>query len=66
MSGPKGIGIGAGEGTLGGLEFGRDRLMRERIGTTLTMITTSRAGRSMRVTGTMKITATITIGDVGS
>ena len=46
----------------GSREFGGDRLTREHIGTTRTMITTSRAGPSMRVTGTMKITATTTIG----
>jgi hypothetical protein len=50
----------------GSLEFGGDRLTREHIGATRTMITTSRAGHFMRATGTMKTTATITIGDIGS
>jgi hypothetical protein len=33
-------------------------------GPTLTMTTTTRVGRSMRVIGTMRTTATTTIGDI--
>jgi hypothetical protein len=53
-------GIGM-EGMCGSPECGGDRHMRERIGTTLTTITMTRAGECMRVTGTMTIMVTITM-----
>jgi len=66
MRGSMVTGTGMAEGMCGGAEYGRGPRMRERTGTILTMITTERAGRSMKVTGTMKTMATTTTGDTGN
>jgi hypothetical protein len=65
MSGLMDIGTGQGDDMFGYREYGGDPRLRVLTGATRTMITTPTVGHTMRVTGTTKIMATTTIGDIG-